>query len=532
MKQNLLDAALAYAEKGFSVIPVQSDKKPYVKWEPFQKRKADPEEIKGWWTEHPTAMIGIVTGSISGISVIDIDEHQGQEEIQRYIPDSLLIPTAQTPRGGQHLYFSTPTPPIANNTRIIPGCDFRGEGGYIISPPSMNGTGKPYSWLPGLSLAEVDLPALPEPYILLINKCMKGGLRGEYRGDVTQVVTLFTQGRRDNDLFHVANALAKGGMPENEIVQVIELLAQSCNPPFPQNEIKAKVESAIKRLEKREINLSEEVRAFISVTNGYFSVTECFKTIQTVTTVIRRDNIRQILHRLFKEGAIEKYGNQDGVYRRVENQCKEIDFLHVTGERLEIRYPFGIERYSLTLPKNIIIVAGESNAGKTAFLLNFVRLNMGKHKIHYFSSEMGALELRSRLSKFGDISLDKWNFKAKERSSNFADVIQPDDLNAVDFLEMSDEFYKIGGHIKDIFDKLNKGIAIIAIQKNRGTDYGLGGARSLEKARLYLSMESGKIKITKAKNWAGQVNPNGLELDFKLIQGCIFQPESDWHKGN
>ena len=523
---NLLLAALEYEKCGFSVIPANPDKKPYIKWEIYQKRKSTPEEIREWWIKYPSAMVGIVTGSVSNIVTIDIDEEAGHEAIQKYIPDSLLMPTSQTPRGGKHLFFKCPKPAPGNNAGIIPGCDFRGEGGYIIAPPSTNGTGKAYTWLPGLSLHEVEAPPLPAAYLQFV---YNNKYACTYKGNVTDFVTLFTEGRRDNDLFHVANCLIKGGMRENEAVQVLEFLAKSCIPPFPLEEIKAKIESAIKRFEKREINLTDEVRAYISVTSGYFSVTNAFKTIQAVTPVTKRDNIRQILHRLHKEGLIEKYGDQDGVYRKVESQAEDIDFLNVKDEALPIRLLFRLEQYAKILPKNILIVAGEPNAGKTAFLLNVVRLNMSKHKVHYFSSEMGALELRDRLSKF-EIPLDQWKFTAKERASNFADVIRPDDLNVIDYLEMSDEFYKVGGLIKEIFDKLQKGIAVIAIQKNRGTDYGLGGMRSLEKARLYLSMEPGKLKIVKAKNWASAVNPNGLQLEFKLIQGCKFQPESDWHK--
>ena len=530
MIMNLLDAALAYAEKGFSVIPIQSDKKPFLKWESCQKRRSTPEEIREWWSKWPSAMVGIVTGAISGISVIDVDESQGHEELQKYVPDSLLMPTAMTPRGGQHLYFKTPSPSIGNNARIIPGCDFRGEGGYVVAPPSTNGTGKAYTWLPGLSLQEIEPPPLPAAYLCYIdNNNAWGGYRGGNRGDVTQNVTLFKEGRRDNDLFHVANTLAKGGMPEKEILQVLERLADSCTPPFPKGEIKVKIESALKRSARREINLTEEVRNWISVTNGNFSVTDCYKELQTITGVTNRNIYRVVLHRLSKEGLIEKSTERDGIFRLIQNECKDIDFLNVVDVPLAIHFPFQVERYVKILPKNIIIIAGEPNTGKTAYLLNFSRLNMKEHKVHYFSSEMGALELRDRLTKF-EMPLNQWKFSAKERSSNFADVIHPDDINVVDFLEMTDEFYRVGGLIKEIFDKLQRGVAFIAIQKNRGTDYGLGGMRSLEKARLYLAMESGKIKIVKAKNWASQVNPNGLELDFKLIQGCKFQPGSDWHK--
>jgi hypothetical protein len=230
---------------------------------------------------------------------------------------------------------------------------------------------------------------------------------------------------------------------------------------------------------------------------------------------------------LCDKGIIERYGNKNGTWRVVDNDCEEINFLDAPEESIDIKWPFAIEEYVKTLPKNIIVVAGEPNAGKTAFLLNVVKMNMDSHDIHYFSSEMGAIEMRERLSKF-NMPLEKWNFTPKERVSNFEDVIKPNAINIVDFLEVYEDFYRIGGMIKEIFDKLDKGIAVIAIQKNKGNEYGLGGMRGLEKARLYLTMEQGKIKIVKAKNWATYENPNNLEIDFKLVQGCQFKEELFW----
>jgi hypothetical protein len=530
---SMIDAALEYLGLGFSVLPINpQNKNPFIKWKEFESRIAAEDEIREWWRKWPNAMLGIVTGTISGVVVVDIDEPKGAEELSKIIPDSLLIPTVKTPRGGQHLYFKSPTPAIGNNTRIVPGCDFRGEGGYIIAPPSMNGEGNAYEWVQGLSFAEASPPPLPELYINKIKEYARGGVKeGGYIGNVTDSVTLFTQGRRDNDLFHVANALAKSGTPQAEIYQTLEILAKNCNPPFPESEIKAKVESALTRQSKREINLADEVRAWVSVTDGDFSVTDCYKTIQTVTSVTKRDNIRQIIHRLRDEGFVEKVGTKDGIYRRVENQCDEIDFINAPDATLAIAYPFEIERLVKTLPKNIIVVAGEPNAGKTAFLLNFVKLNMARHKVYYFSSEMEGSEFKIRLNKF-DIPLKEWKFFPRVRSSNFADVIKPNDINIIDFLEMSEDFFRVGGMIKQIFDRLKDGIAVIAIQKNPRTDYGLGGMRSLEKARLYCAIEPGKIKIVKAKNWAGTENPNGLQMDFKLAQGCKFIPQGNWKKEN
>jgi len=176
----------------------------------------------------------------------------------------------------------------------------------------------------------------------------------------------------------------------------------------------------------------------------------------------------------------------------------------------------------LMYPKNIAVIAGSPNAGKTAFLLNTIKLNMAKHIIHYYSSEMGAEELKLRLSKFDDGA--KWVFDARERSTNFADVIYPDDINIIDYIEIvSGEFYMIGQELRTIFDKLRKGIAIIALQKKKGAELGRGAEFSLEKPRLYLSMDSGLLKIIKAKNWAVEGNnPNGVEFKFSLVNGAKF----------
>ncbi len=100
----------------------------------------------------------------------------------------------------------------------------------------------------------------------------------------------------------------------------------------------------------------------------------------------------------------------------------------------------------------------------------------------------------------------------------------------IDFLEISDEFYKIAGMIKEIYDKLKKGIAIIALQKNPKAEFGIGGARSIEKARLYVTLEKGIAKIVSGKNWASETNPNGLYRTFKLVQGAKFITQEGWKR--
>ncbi len=517
----LLDAALNYRQKhGFSIIPCRPDKKPLIRWEEFQTRKPEAEEIRAWYKKHPEAKIGIVTGEISQTCAIDIDKLESLAKIADVV-EGIQYPAAQTPRGGYHYHFNPPNPCPGNATGKPEGVDFRGQGGFIICPPSPG-----YAWLPGRSMDEVARPPLPVPYLsLLKNAFNKGG----YREDDNDNTTWFTKGRRDEDLFSIANALIKNRLPESMVKQVLEKLALSCSPEFDLKEAREKVLSALKRVERRERNLTAEVREWVLSTNGVFLSTDVFKSLQ-LSTREEQKNLSIILRRLREEGVIEKNGERNGQFRLIDTEAADIDFINVTGDPLAVCYPFQVERLVKTMPKNIIIIAGEPNAGKTAFLLGVVALNMKSHRVHYFSSEMGALELKERLQKF-DLPLDQWRFKAKERADNFADVIRPDDLNIVDFLEVHADFWKVGGMIKDIHDRLKSGVAVVAIQKNRGSDYGLGGGRGLEKPRLYLSMEPGLIKIIKAKNWAdGRINPNGLQRGFKLVNGCEFFPTTDWKK--
>lgn len=78
----LLTAALSYHKQGLSVIPLQArEKKPLIAWEKYQNEKGTEKEIKAWWSNWPEANIGIVTGAISGLAVIDLDTVEAKEKL-------------------------------------------------------------------------------------------------------------------------------------------------------------------------------------------------------------------------------------------------------------------------------------------------------------------------------------------------------------------------------------------------------------------------------------------------------------------
>ena len=279
-------------------------------------------------------------------------------------------------------------------------------------------------------------------------------------------------------------------------------------------------------------NLSEKIKEWIDTTEGNWNTFQLDKDL-FINSERERANRRLILKRLRDANYIEKTNCRDDQYKRVIIDEQAINWLSAdVDSEFPLWLPFNIGSYVKIYPKNIIVIAGSSNAGKTGFLLNVAQKNMDKHDVFYFSSEMGAQEFKVRLSKFKDedgnqFPLNKWKFKAIERSFEFNHVIRPDALNIIDYLEIYDNFYTIGTDIKKIYDKLKNGIAIIAIQKKRGEELGRGSDFTLEKSRLYITLERqykeyGKCKIIKAKNWRIDENPNQKEFRFDLLQGCKF----------
>ena len=153
--------------------------------------------------------------------------------------------------------------------------------------------------------------------------------------------------------------------------------------------------------------------------------------------------------------------------------------------------------------------------------------------------EMGGPEFKMRADKFPDITADQFKYgghgvELYERSDGFQDVIKPgpQNLNIIDYLEVTKDFYLVGDFIKSIWEKLKGSIAIIAIQKAPGVELGSGGRFSLEKARLYVALDYGIAKIVSCKNFKPDNpigNPRGMEYNFKLIDGCRYKKEMGWH---
>ena len=147
----LLGAALAYARRGVPVFPCEPGGKRPLTYNGFWDATTQERRIKAWWGRWPQANVGVPTGRRSGLLVLDVDPRDGgPESLARLEQDNGPLPEtarARTGGGGTHVFFRYPAGETVRNSAgaLGAGLDVRGEGGYVVVPPSR--TRGAYEWI-------------------------------------------------------------------------------------------------------------------------------------------------------------------------------------------------------------------------------------------------------------------------------------------------------------------------------------------------------------------------------------------------
>jgi hypothetical protein len=548
----LAEAGLNYLKRGVSLIPFKRDKNgACIKtWTPYQKQHPSKEDVMAWFQQRFShEFIALVTGNISNLTVVDCDSQQAYDMVQESMPDGFITPICKSPHG-YHIYFQH-TPGLQSK-RYTQDVDVKTDGGLIIAPPSENGNGLAYKWLPGLSFDKLDPAPMPKPlYSLLLSFNSSSYIGGVVGGDVckseeygvstsvyngNKCTQYFIEGRRDQDLFHIANCLLKGRCEKDMALEVVKIIAKNCNPPLDEKEAEIKFKSADSRQTGRERNLAAEIREWVLSTNGNFLSTNIYTDLQ-LSTRDERKNVSIALKRLESDQIIEKSGSRNGEFRLRDQDCAPVDWLNADCSFRDLWLPLSLGEVCGVQPGNVLIFAGSKDAGKTAFLMNAAKENRHRYKTHYINSEMSINEWKMRVTKFDDITPEIFNRNVflYNKSTDLHQYIKPgeENLNIIDYLEAPDEVWKIGPMIKKIYDALKGAICIIGIQKKIGQDLGRGAEFSMEKARLYVSLEYGKAKIVSCKNFKDNEvikgNPRGYTCQYKLVNGCkILKQPPGW----
>lgn len=256
--KRMLDHAVEYAAQGYKILPLHFPtfkqkcscgkkscssigKHPITK-NGLKDASSDPLKIHEWWNNFPTANIGILTGTATGIVVLDIDKDHGGFESLRILQTNYGIfsntKQVQTGGGGLHIYFKTDKP-LKNRVGILPGIDFRGEGGYIVAPPSIHISGSKYLW------KDENTDIIPLPHWL--DELLSQNNTQETKRCLKKPIQ---EGIRNNTLTSIAGLLRKHSLDQNQIAEALNALNPIlCEPVLAKDEI-GKIAKSIAQYEK------------------------------------------------------------------------------------------------------------------------------------------------------------------------------------------------------------------------------------------------------------------------------------------
>lgn len=233
---NMKAAALEYAEKGKQVFPLWPNSKKPTTSTGFKDATTNISVINQWFEQYPEANIGIPTGEVSGLFVLDVDVKdgaQGEESLAVLIRQYGELPETlkhKTPSGGYHLIFKYPGYEVRGSAgKIGPGLDVRCDGGYIVAPPSVIDGNKYEVVDPGVEMADA-----PE-WLLKLASAQK-----KTEPSKSQV----SKGERNNHIFQTAIKCKQQGMTHKEALDLVTAENSQCSPPLDDKEIQTTLNSA------------------------------------------------------------------------------------------------------------------------------------------------------------------------------------------------------------------------------------------------------------------------------------------------
>lgn len=253
-KPDTISQAKEYVRRGLSVIPLHPrSKKPAIpSWRVFQKRLPTEEELERWFKNGSQNNIAILTGKISGLAVLDADSAEAVEWCEKNLPKTPAVKTAR----GQHNYFRF-NHGLKNSVNVNGlKLDVRGEGGYVVAPPSIHESGGDYQWEEGRGLDEIPLDEFPSQLLATgkhdrasVSNEVKTGTNYGQAALASELVRLSAavEGERNDTLnrsaFSLGSLVAGGELDKHQVEAV--LLSAAISIGLTELEARATIKSGM-----------------------------------------------------------------------------------------------------------------------------------------------------------------------------------------------------------------------------------------------------------------------------------------------
>jgi len=440
-----LDIALSYLKKGLSIVPLYSPamiervqpkrfsdaltqelknndrsssslsdkeaylrvltricKQPYIKWSEYKDRKPTEDEVNLWFTQNPDANIGIITGKVSNIIVFDLDspEALAYAEEEGGFPDTVKAQTGK----GWHMYMQYPNFGVNNSVNAELTIDIRSDGGLVVAPPSIHGSGNQYTWEEGYSIFQIDpapctdwmqyylehlsdyrkQPGTVKETPAKVTTPPSEAVKSEQKNKGNIYLDLLRNGCRDGERNECATKLIghlmKTNMPEAEMWETVNIWNQGkVKPPLNDAELKNTFNS-VRDLEKKTQPKSVQIDALLY-------------NAQTVSSEYKKNQV-----------------------------C--IPFANGQLSNLEQRMNGGL------MGGRFYIIGGIPSSGKTALVNNMAdNICLNNYPVLFFSYDDGRTELLYRtMARFSGQDIEQFN---KAISENISKLLLADNVSKI-----------------------------------------------------------------------------------------------------
>lgn len=252
---SFLDAALEYHRQGLHPIPVEPrGKKPLVGWADYQVTQPTVAQLVTWWTDWPDANVALVLGR--GLAAIDIDGPEGDAALAAAgVTFDFDAPVSVTGKG-KHVFVRAE---VGDRVGLLPKVDIRGVG-YVVAPPSIHSSGRPYAWAVPMDAIEA-VPEAPTELKALLGRAKPVGVVpvGNSSDWLPLALAGTAEGGRDMTCTKLAGYFLAKGVPPEATYELLLGWAGRCSPPFPAEDVQKCVESIAKREGEQEIDLDAEL---------------------------------------------------------------------------------------------------------------------------------------------------------------------------------------------------------------------------------------------------------------------------------
>src|SRR5690606_28644025 len=224
-------------------------KRPLIRWTPFQTQRPTTTEVENWFGRWPDANVGVVTGAVSGLLVLDVDPaHGGDTSLARLEHEfGEIEPTLEclTGGGGRHLYFRHFGDAVPNKVGFRDGLDWRGDGGVGVARPWIHPTGRPYRWREGRGPEALGPAPMPRCLRAIVSVPPRhtGHPPSHWRSLVREGVD---EGARNATIASLAGHLLWCEVDPDVVLElVLSWNRQRCRPPLPDDVVAATVTSIV-----------------------------------------------------------------------------------------------------------------------------------------------------------------------------------------------------------------------------------------------------------------------------------------------